>query len=85
MFDAYVSGVLNQMSFLADPITVIDAVRALPHLVRSLPIDDNSISVLAMLAGIIGGWTVTGLHQQAKAKRVKLESRKRQERVRKPD
>ena len=39
--------------------------------VRSLPIDDNSMSVLAMLIGIVGGWTLTSLHQQLKAKRVK--------------
>jgi hypothetical protein len=65
--------------------TVFEAVRALPHLARSLPIDENSISVLAMLAGIIGGWAVTGLHQQLKAKRVKLNPRKRQEPPRKPE
>ena len=53
--------------------------------VRSLPIDDSSISVLAMLAGIIGGWTLTNLHQQMKAKRVKLESRKRMDSFRKPE
>jgi hypothetical protein len=45
--------------------------------VRSLPIDDSSMSVLAMLVGIVGGWTVTSLHQQMKAKRVKLDARKR--------
>ncbi len=44
---------------------------------RSLPIDDNSMSVLAMLIGIVGGWTITSLHQQMKAKRVKLDSQKR--------
>lgn len=66
-----------------DPNTVVDAVSALPHLVRSISIDENSISVLAMLAGIIGGWTITGWHQQLKAKKVKLASRKRQEQSRK--
>jgi hypothetical protein len=44
---------------------------------RSIPIDDSSMSVLAMLVGIIGGWMLTSLHQQLKAKRVKLDSRKR--------
>jgi hypothetical protein len=68
-----------------DPNTAFDAVRALPHLVRSLPIDENSVSVLAMLAGIIGGWTITSWHQQLKSKRVKLASRKRQEQLRKHD
>ena len=35
------------------------------------------MSVLVMLVGIIGGWTLTSIHQQLKAKRVKLDSRKR--------
>jgi hypothetical protein len=30
-----------------------------------------------MLAGIIGGWTLTGMHQQLKAKRVRMNARKR--------
>jgi hypothetical protein len=66
------------MSVFADLSTLFDVVRA-------LPIDDSSISVLAMLIGIAGGWAVTGLHQQMKAKRVKLEAQKRQQRFRKPD
>jgi hypothetical protein len=40
-------------------------------------IDDSSISVLAMLIGIVGGWTITSLHEQMKAKRVKLETEAR--------
>lgn len=71
------------MSLFTDFAAVVELVRSLPHLVRSLPIDENSISVLAMLAGIVGGWTLTGLHQQMKAKRVKLDPRKREDR--KPD
>ena len=47
------------------------------EVMRSLPLDDSSMSVLAMLIGIVGGWTVTSLHQQLKAKRVKLDSQKR--------
>jgi hypothetical protein len=58
------------------PMTFFDVVQSMQS------IDDNSISVLAMLIGIIGGWTLTSLHQQMKAKRVKLEARKR---VRKGD
>jgi hypothetical protein len=52
---------------------------------RSLPIDDSSISVLAMLIGIVGGWTITSLHQQLKAKRVKLDSQKRMRSYGKPE
>jgi hypothetical protein len=73
------------MSVLADPTTIVETVRSLPHLLASIPLDDNTVSVLAMLIGIAGGWTLTGIHQQMKAKRVKIESRKRQEQSRKPE
>lgn len=55
------------------------------EVMRSLPLDDSSMSVLAMLIGIVGGWTVTSLHQQLKAKRVKLDSQKRMRSFGKPD
>jgi xanthine/uracil permease len=38
-------------------------------------IDDSSISVLAMLIGIVGGWIITSMHQKMKAERVKAEKR----------
>jgi hypothetical protein len=47
-------------------------------------LDDSTVSVLAMLLGIVGGWFLTGLHQQLKAKRVKV-SRRQQPILRKPD
>jgi hypothetical protein len=47
-------------------------------------LDDNTISVLAMLIGIVGGWMLTSLHQQLKAKRVKM-SRKQRPSLRKPE
>ena len=47
-------------------------------------LDDSTISVLAMLIGIVGGWVLTGLHQQMKAKRVKM-TRKQQPTLRKPE
>jgi hypothetical protein len=49
----------------------------------SLQFDDSTISVLAMLLGLIAGWKLTGLHQQLKAKRVKM-SRRRPDVLRKP-
>jgi hypothetical protein len=76
MFDAHFSGVLVQMS-LTDPTTVIEAARSIPHLFAALPLDDNTVSVLAMLIGLAGGWTLTGIYQQMKAKRVKVEAEAR--------
>ena len=46
-------------------------------------LDDSTVSVLAMLLGIIGGWYLTGLRQQMKAKRVKMSAKKQT--PRKPD
>jgi hypothetical protein len=48
-------------------------------------LDDNTISVLAMLIGIVGGWMLTSLHQQMKAKRVKMSRKQQQPPLRKPD
>ena len=69
-----ISGVLIPMT---DPTTVVEAVRAVPHLFASIPMDDNTVSVLAMLIGITGGWMLTGLFQQMKAKRIKVETEAR--------
>ena len=69
---------------MTDPTTVVEAVRAVPHLFASIPMDDNTVSVLAMLIGLAGGWTLTGIFQQMKAKRVKVEAEARK-RLRKRD
>ena len=55
------------------------------HALGSLQqLDDSTVSVLAMLLGIVGGWTLTSIHQQLKARRVKV-SRRQQPVLRKPD
>ena len=54
------------------------------HALGSLQLDDSTVSVLAMVLGICGGWMLTGLHQQLKAKRVKV-SRRQPHTRRKPD
>ncbi|MBX5461176.1 MAG: hypothetical protein IRZ28_08805 [Steroidobacteraceae bacterium] len=68
---------------LSETTTLFEVVRQLPHLLATLPIDDSSISVLAMLAGLVGGWTLTDWHKQLKAKRVKVERQRQQ--LRKPE
>jgi hypothetical protein len=50
----------------------------------SLQLDDSTVSVLAMVLGIIAGWMLTGWHQQMKAKRVKV-ARRRLDGLRKSD
>ena len=54
------------------------------HALGLLQLDDSTVSVLAMLLGIVGGWTLTSIHQQLKARRVKV-SRRQQPVLRKPD
>lgn len=62
---------------------LLSMAQSVPHALGS-QLDDNTISVLAMLIGIVGGWMLTGLHQQLKAKKVKT-SRRQNPTLRKPD
>jgi hypothetical protein len=45
--------------------------QVVSHAIGAIHLDDNSVSALAMLAGIVGGWTVTSL--RPKPKKVKIE------------
>ena len=46
--------------------------HSLSQAMSAVSMDESSLSVLAMLAGVIGGWTLTGL-LQPKAKKVKID------------
>jgi hypothetical protein len=46
--------------------------QSLSHALSAVTLDESSMSVLAMLAGIIGGWTLTTL-RQPKAKKLKID------------
>jgi hypothetical protein len=54
------------------------------HFFSSLELDDSSLGLIALLAGMAGGWRLTGWHEQLKAKRAKI-GRKPQIGPRKPD
>jgi hypothetical protein len=54
-------------------MNVFDIVQALLLGARAIPMDDNSLSMLVMLAGIAGGVMVTGYYKQLKAKAVKAD------------
>jgi hypothetical protein len=56
--------------------------QVMSHAVGAVTLDENSVSVLAMLAGIIGGFTVTSL--RPKAKKIEVE-RKDDSTPRNPD
>jgi len=52
---------------------LIAMLQAAPHSLSVFQnLDDSTVSVLAMLLGICAGWFITGLHQQMKAKRIKV-------------
>ena len=50
----------------------------------SFAIDDSSLALMALLAGMIGGWRITGWRAQLKLKRARIE-RKTERSARKPD
>jgi hypothetical protein len=40
--------------------------------IRTFQLDDSSVALIALLAGMIGGYRITGWHAQLKAKRAKV-------------
>jgi hypothetical protein len=45
---------------------------SLPHLFSSFALDDSSLALIALLAGMAGGWTLTGWRDQVKAKKARI-------------
>lgn len=43
----------------------------LAHMLSSLTLDDSSLALIALLAGMAGGWSLTGWREQLKMKRAK--------------
>jgi hypothetical protein len=40
--------------------------------IRTFQLDDSSVALIALLAGMVGGYRITGWHAQLKAKRAKV-------------
>jgi hypothetical protein len=53
------------------------------HWLGALQLDDSSAELLALLAGMLGGWRLTSWHDQLKARRARV--RKPSELPRKPN
>jgi hypothetical protein len=45
------------------------------HHVGGFQLDDSSLALIALLAGMYGGYWINGRHEQLKAKRAKVVSR----------
>jgi hypothetical protein len=48
------------------------SLASLPHLASSFALDDSSLALIALLAGMVGGWTLTGWRDQVKAKKARI-------------
>ena len=64
-----------------NPVSFLDAFA---HFLGWLQMDDSSVALIALLAGMLGGWRLTDWHEQLKAKRAKV-ARRPQVLPRKPD
>jgi hypothetical protein len=58
-------------------MNLFDLAQALLHGARAIPMDENTVSLLAMFVGVGGGVYITGYFSQLKAKRIKVERRPR--------
>jgi hypothetical protein len=65
-------------------MNLVSFIGSFAHFFASMQIDDSSVALIALLAGMAGGWRLPGWHEQLKAKRAKIE-RKAQVLPRKPD
>ena len=50
------------------------SLSSLQHLVSSIALNDSSLALIALLAGMLGGWTLTNWRdQQVRIKRAKID------------
>jgi hypothetical protein len=54
-------------------MSVFPFAESISNLMNSISIDDNGIAVLAVLAGVIGGWYFGNFREQLKAKRAEAQ------------
>lgn len=47
--------------------------QSLSETAAAITMDESTVSVLAMLVGIVAGFTITGLRTQPKSKKVKVD------------
>jgi hypothetical protein len=47
------------------------SIAGLAHILNSLALDDSSLALIALLAGMAGGWSLTGWHEQLRTRRAR--------------
>jgi hypothetical protein len=51
----------------------LSSLGSLPHLLNSFTLDDSSLALIALLAGMAGGWALNNWRdQQLKTKKMKI-------------
>jgi hypothetical protein len=63
-------------------VNVFPFIAALPDIVHTIPLDDNTIALFGMLIGVTGGMFLTYYMDQLKAKKAKVEKIERKRRDR---
>jgi len=54
---------------------LVSFVEAITRFLNGLQFDDSSVALIALLAGMIGGWKLPLWHAQLKAKRARILSK----------
>jgi hypothetical protein len=49
---------------------------SMPHVLSSFQLDDSSVALIALLAGMMGGYRLSGWHEQLKARRARVAASK---------
>ena len=57
-------------------MNLISLAGSCTHFLGTFQMDDSSVALVALLAGMIGGYRLTGWHDQLKAKRAKIARKK---------
>lgn len=47
------------------------------HVLNALALDDSSLALLALLAGMLGGWSLTGWREQLRTRRARAAAAQR--------
>jgi hypothetical protein len=64
---------------------IFSAAGSFAHHLNSFQLDDSSMALLALLVGMIGGYRITGWHEQLKARRAKIAAERPRAVGRKPE
>jgi hypothetical protein len=65
-------------------MNLLSLLDSFAHALGSLQLDDSDLGLIALLAGMVAGWRLTGWHEQLKARRAKI-GREAPPTTRKPD